>query len=356
MKGLLLSLMLLFTVNNINCLYAQNSLQLSDIELVNLGDGQLFGHRRDADKTAINGKTRIITGVTTEYIDAEFHDGYATGKWEYHRNNKLYSYATYENGYMDGEFAELNQDGTPKKRGFYKNGKKEGEWDDFYSDGEKKQTEQYKDDGLIKRITYYTNGNIEMERNFLNGKENGIEKRYTLEGDLKTEKNYVNGKQVDKQVQHYTSNLADYIQTSNYNESGKLDGDYSEIYTESGETKQKGKYKNGKKEGLWITGSPSGGKTKEENYENNILTGYKVTEKGQDAENSYYTEITYFDKDGKKTGEYTQTWDKNKAVKTKGKYINGRQDGKWIYGDKNGKIYKEDNYENGKYIDSKKIE
>ena len=90
----------------------QQSIKISDINLVNLGDGQAYAHNKDEAKTPVKGKVRIITGVTTEYINAQFNDeGLAIGKWEYYKNNELRSYISYENGYMNGEWGEVSSSG-----------------------------------------------------------------------------------------------------------------------------------------------------------------------------------------------------------------------------------------------------
>ena len=85
-------------------IHAQEQLQIGDIEMINLGDGRLFARegRKKEDKP-IDGRVRIITGYTTEYIDAGFDKGYADGKWEYYRNNTLYETMNYSKGYLDGE-------------------------------------------------------------------------------------------------------------------------------------------------------------------------------------------------------------------------------------------------------------
>ncbi|SHG11376.1 toxin-antitoxin system YwqK family antitoxin [Dysgonomonas macrotermitis] len=251
---------------------AQESIQITDINLVNLGDGQTYAHRKDEAKTPITGKVRIITGVTTEYIDAEFNNqGLAIGKWEYYKNNNLRSYASYKEGYLDGEWAEVLVSGDIKQKGEYLNGKKHGTWTTYNSEGNPKETEIYNDGKVEKRTTFYTNGNIDMERNFKNGKEHGSSKTYTLDGKLKSDKNYVNGKQVGKQMIHFTSNIADYIETSNYSPEGKQDGEYTQVYVETKAVKVKGQYIKGQKTGKWVYNTIGGKPIKEETYENGVL-------------------------------------------------------------------------------------
>jgi Uncharacterized protein conserved in bacteria len=250
--------------------FSQNQLQIADVEIVNLGDGQRYVHKRDEAKTPVNGKVRFITGMTTEYIDTELKDGYVDGKWDYYERNVLKESTSFKNGYVDGEYAEYFRSGDVKFKGHFAKGEKHGSWEEFNIDGDKKVMEIYDGGRMTKKVTYYLNGNVDAERNYQNGREHGVAKRYTLDGKMKSEQNYVNGKRVGKQVVHYSSNQEDYIQTSYYNENGKLDGDFSEIYVKNNNVKSKGKYKNGQKDGKWITGYANG-MTKEEVYNNGVL-------------------------------------------------------------------------------------
>lgn len=276
MNKLVLVFFLLFSF--LGNIFSQNQIEITDIQMNNLGDDQMYAHKRDEAKTPLNGKVRIITGFTTEYIDAEFKDGYGINKWEYYRKNKLTIAVNFKEGYMDGEFIEFYPSGDIKEKGQYLKGQKDGTWETFKSDGIIKLTEVYDKGEKIKTITYYTDGKTDRERNFKNGKEHGIDRQYTWEGELKSEKNYVNGKQVGKQVQYYSSNQSNFVQTSNYNEKGQLDGDFSEIFVDNKATKTKGKYKDGQKVGKWIYGY-SHQLYKEEIYENGKLIETKKLDK-----------------------------------------------------------------------------
>lgn len=368
-KHTFLLIVCLTTISFFTQVKAQKTIQISDMELVNLGDGRYFGHNRDDNKTPINGKVRIITGYTTEYIDAEFAEGLATGKWEHFRNNKLIEVTNYNNGYPSGEtityyghsgivksktnlvdgkdgtyirfdsdgnkeyeksmkngvedgpersykngeliaetifksgkaegksFATINKDYPDCyiKTEFYKNGLQEGEYKEEYCDGESKTTgkyiagkkdglwEYFKKDGnrskptegysngdLVKKITYYTNGNIDSEKNFKNGREDGVSKTYQQDGTPKSEKNYVNGKQVGKQIQYYYSNRYNYIETSNYSDKGKLEGEFLEVYAETKKPKTKGQYTNSQKDGKWEYYSITGKLEKDEIFDKGV--------------------------------------------------------------------------------------
>lgn len=279
MKKCIALLALVIFAANFTASVAQKPLKLEEIDMLNLGDGQVYAHKRDSSDVPLDGKIRIITGFTTEYINAEFKQGYAEGRWEYYRKNELSSYLTYKNGYLDGECGEVKPSGDLKETGFYKNGKKDGTWKTYYSDDQVKQLDEYKDGDLRKTVTYYTDGSVQRERNFLNKKEHGVDKSFEWEtGVQKSEKYYENGKQVGKQMQYFSSNLNDYIQISNYSKEGKMDGKYTETYAETNKMKVQGQYKDGKKIGVWKYGNKDGKVTKEEKYENGKLIETKKFE------------------------------------------------------------------------------
>jgi antitoxin component YwqK of YwqJK toxin-antitoxin module len=249
-----------FTIILLLCLTALSiqaqELKISDIEMMNLGDGRLFARKAaldEKDQKPINGRVRIITGYTTEYIDAGFDNGYADGKWEYYSRNKLSEVMNYSKGLLNGEKII------------------------YYEDGKIKEQSMMKDGKVQKRTTYFTDGKVERERNFdEDGKEHSTDKRYDWKtGKLKAELNYIHGKQVGKQVRYMTSNVGDYTETSYYNEAGLKDGDYSEIFIQDNNVKAKGQYINDKKNGKWIYGYEHGVLYKEETYDNGQLVDTK---------------------------------------------------------------------------------
>lgn len=268
-----LQLIIVFILLNAPLLHSQNTIKIEDINIADLGDGQTFGHKRDEAKTPITGKVRIITGYTTEYIDADFNEkGLAIGKWEYYKEKRLRSYSTYKDGYKDGEWASLSYSGDVEEKGEYLKGEKNGKWMKYFNNSDiPKEVKTYSNGDLVNTQTYYTSGKLESDRNFLNRKEHGHYKKYNNKGDLTMDENYANGKLAGKQFKYMHSNLNDYIETSNYNDKGRLDGDFQQEYAETKKIKVKGKYKNGQKEGKWIYNSLDGTPTKEETYEQGEL-------------------------------------------------------------------------------------
>lgn len=236
---------------SINCIQAQKQINLVDINIVNLGDGQMYVHERDNKDKPVTGKVRMINGVTTEYYDAELEKGYPTGKWEYFRNNKLKEELNFKNGYLNGKQAYFFPSGEPEYEASFKEGKKDGDWIYYNDRGGRRELIVYKDNSMVKKLTYYTNGNIDMERNFKNGKEDGFKRTYTQDGTLKSEKNYSNGIQIGQERSLISSNNGQFMKTCNYNDKGNLDGAYYEEWVEDKKPKAKGTYVNGEKEGKW---------------------------------------------------------------------------------------------------------
>ncbi|MDR0193802.1 MAG: hypothetical protein LBI73_01655, partial [Myroides sp.] len=78
---------------------AQTKIDFTDINIVNLGDGQRYVKDVKSPNKPLNGKMRIINGVTEQYIDVDLKDGLLNGKWEYYDKNKLKESLNFKNGY-----------------------------------------------------------------------------------------------------------------------------------------------------------------------------------------------------------------------------------------------------------------
>ncbi|MDR0700329.1 MAG: hypothetical protein LBG28_14110 [Tannerella sp.] len=444
MKRLVLLLCLFISVTAVR---GQQPVNLSDIGMINLGDGRLYATKANDKKKPIDGKVRIITGYTTEYMNAQFAKGYATGKWEYYRDNVLtevkhysdgllhgevieyYSdgktvkthavmkngkpdgvaerfsqdgkktyekdmkegvadgyernYAddgtvvfetfyrngkidgqtfsitshgtpnevkttsSYKDGTQDGEFLAVYADGSVKTKGAYKNGKKDGQWEAFKRDGKHDgPTEVYDNGNVVKRTTYYTDNSISTETHFnAEKKKHGTEKEYAFDGGhLIREQNFVNGKLLGKQMRRVSSNQGVYLEHAIYSEEGQKDGEFTEIWEETGNMKAKGLYVKDKKQGVWLYGFPDNRYPgPEEIYENGIRKSrkeYVVNESTGD----YFEESNYDDKNNLH-GEYLATWVKSGKPKTKGQYDKRLKQGVWITYDVNGKPLEESVYE-----------
>ncbi len=375
MKKILLYLLLLIPAINI---VAQNEIKLQDINCYNLGDGRYYCEERESKKP-VEGKSRIIDGYTTQYMEAEFKGGIPSGSWKNYRYNVLREEMIYKDGRLEGKAVTLYEDGTIQEERNFKEGKPHGNF-----------------------ISYYPDGKIEKHKEYKDGKEDGVERTFNRQENLISDLLFANGKQIGKAYQKYS----EYDRTAYYNNDGILDGEYSEIY-HGGNVKVKGKYNNGKKTGTWEYGKKSGEKTKTEEYANDdkikettyytngsVNTvrelkngkkhGYERKynyEDGSLLSELYFSEgkqssvnagneknpgslikqtkqmssnqgnfiKTFYEVNGKLEGEYTEQYTEgNKGMKAKGQYKNGLKVGLWVYENRSGKKIKEENYVNGK--------
>jgi len=297
---------------------AQKEYNIEKVTVVNLGDGRMLFRDMETEKP-LQGEHRLIDGYRSEYILANFKDGLYDGTYKHYKRNKLVEEKTYKEGIGNGIFKDYHIDGeTVKSEREVKNGKVHG----------------------IAR-DYSQHGKLETEKGYDNGVEHGKELRYHYEtGELTTDRNYVNGKLDGKQIEHISSNRADYLKISNY-KMGVLDGDYSETLKEGDIIRTKGKYKNGKKEGKWITNRKEGIPEKEITYKDGE----------QDGETRiYYTdgtveEVAMYAK-GKREG-LTKKYDYNTTkIKSEYNYKNGKKEGNYkLYFD-DGKLREEGRCEN----------
>ena len=400
MKKFFISIATLLLVSS-GSLFAQAELLMSDIDLINLGDGRLFGRQNDDEKTPLQGKNKIITGYTTEYIDAEFKDGYAVGKWQYYKQNRLEASQEFVDGFAEGESITYYSDGeTVKVKGVYSKGVLEGNTTSYYLDGKTVETvtPYLKGEVVGVIVKYHQNGNKEFEKGMNKGVEDGPDRKYDKDGKLTAETIYKNGKPDGKAFANITSSSGNFLRTSYY-KNGQLDGEYSEVFTD-GAVRVKGKYKSGKKEGTWEANRNDGKKQPTEVYKdgdlvkkityftNDNIDTEKEMKNGKEhgvtkqyaidgtlkSEKNYdngrqvgrqmllmssttgdFYEYTLFDANGRKDGPYSQVYVKDEKSKIFGVYEKGQKHGKWIYYT-NGKPTKEENYDSGKLVDSKKID
>ncbi|GHT64689.1 hypothetical protein AGMMS50239_22850 [Bacteroidia bacterium] len=350
---------------------AQNEVKLRDIECYNLGDGRYYCRDYKTEKP-LQGNSRIIDGYTTQYTEALFKDGIPNGNWKTYKNNVLIEERVYDDGILDGPYKEYYSDGSVKVSRNYVKGKPDG-----------------------KFLQYASNGKIESEVNFKDGLQNGPEIHYDSEGNIRSQTNYATGKATGKEVK----NIGDYVQTAYYDKEGKYDGEYSEIFT-NGNVQKKGRYVNGKKEGVWEYGKKNGQKTRTDVYANdekiketlyytdNTVEVVRELKNGKKngwerkynfGDGNIKSEIFYkdgevssdtgsgpvkrtkqissniggyvqtlYEVNGKYEGEYTEQWlEGTKGMKTKGQYKNGKKTGHWVYEDEYGKKQKEENYLDG---------
>ncbi len=268
---------------------------LTDIEILNLGDGRYFGRTRQGSQP-LNGEYRIVDGQNSAYSLISFNEGLYNGKYQLFEKSMVKEEGTFSDGRKNGLFKEFYHDGTTIKK------------ETPYAMG--------KIDGVVK--SYFTSGRVEFEKSYSNGVEHGMEKRYHhTDGHCTVECYYQNGKLNGKDVRYITSRI-DYIEIKNY-KNGTLEGAYSRQFINKNPYEQ-GKYANGKKEGVWILFTEEGDTSKFETFKDGVLNGLCVRYlNGKRQVQSYFSNdildgVSY---------QFNQTGD----VTVETNYKNGKKDG-----------------------------
>ncbi|MCW3083187.1 MAG: hypothetical protein JWP12_553 [Bacteroidetes bacterium] len=374
-------------------------------------DSWMKKHKKDSDEFAEWLVDYIGVNVSTYETDL---GGKKVVARHWYSNNKI-------NGVGNRNAAGTNigywnfyySTGILRTEGIYNdNGKREGVWKFYYSSGIIKNTENYKD-GVVQGAVdnYYTNGNIQTHKNFVNdqldglqsvyystggkhntyeykaGKQDGKESSYWKNGTLKYEANVINGKyegpldqfyndshimesstfkdnnRVGKFTSYYDYPAKTLKEEANY-EKGTPVGDYKEYYR-NGKLSEVGVYsKSGEKDGTW-----------KDYYEDGTLSSEETYNDGKRNESS-----KYYDKSGKLIEEYIYKNDilqeykaydltgkivyqnkkdgrnnydatlyySNANKKREGKVLGGKLTGQWKDYDRDGFVTSVDNYTEGR--------
>lgn len=126
-------------------------------------------------------------------------DGDLEGNWvEYHPNGLVKSITSYVDGKKEGLMIELNNSGQLEKKMTYHNDMLHGEYKEFKYTvvKEERNYQNGKLEGLTK--VYYDNGKIMEEGAYKNGTRDGVSKWYDQEGNVTIEYEYKNGQLVKK--------------------------------------------------------------------------------------------------------------------------------------------------------------
>lgn len=277
-----------------------------------------------------------VKKVYMEYEDKKLNyfgpldeDGQAHGNfYYYHGNGSMMLKAVFEHGEPVGtyEFYNATNDKIFKKLTFETGDKKieelfyySGELSErsttiekvlqdtlflFYRNGSIKETISVKDgkrDG--KDTYYYANGKVKYYGHYKDGKAEGEFKNYHRNGNVEAEFTYVNDLMEGKRTRYYPDGTIESV----YNlKEDKYDGPYEEFYP-NGKLSEKGTYKNGVSVGeltyYYSNGNVKNSITLDENGKENgksilyDLDGKKYHE--IDFASGDIKEIRYFDKSGK---------------------------------------------------------
>ena len=289
----------------------------------------------------IYNKNGLLDGESREYYEegdiqsvSPFKNNIADGIFiTYYQNGNIKVKNTYKNGNEEGEGLFYYENGQLEEKYFMKNGKLDGEAINYFEDGKIRNKSIFKDGVLLEEEIYKDN---EIRKNtFKNGEivqqdiysKNKIlkAKKFLLEnGKMKIISYYENG---NKQEEIFVMNelfdgdaFAYYpsgkLKEKDFFKNGKREGE-AIIYYENGNVKQKSLFKNNKREGDLSMYYPSGKLLQTEKYVN-----------------------------GKEEGEVIEYYESG-AIKEKAYFINDKQEGEHLFYDEKGNLTKTEIYKNG---------
>jgi len=199
------------------------------------------------------------TGLPVRYEfmckDGKRADGVSTGWWP---NGLLKNQYTWKNGKYHGPFIDWHsyKGGVKKEERNYKDGKRDGLTTFWYGNGQKKAEINYTDDlinGKLKR--WYQDGSIMYETEFENG--SGVDKAYYENERIKHREIYTDGKREGLWTEWYENGQkkseAIYKLKILDNNPDTFDGYLQGLNTfwyENGEKEREDTFKDGKKDGI----------------------------------------------------------------------------------------------------------
>lgn len=212
--------------------------------------------------------------------ESQFLRGRLNGKNIIYKNGVKVQEATYVLNELWGPYTEWNEDGKKMLEGFYKRNKQDSTWKYYYPSGQLRREYFYKGDSVKLISNCYIRGGCTVSGG------NGIFQETWPNGSIKIQGNYKDGNKEGEWVSNF--------------ENGKL--------------QSKGCYRNGEKVGNWI-----------EYYQNGQIK--EKIDRTSAKYNSYY---------------------ENGQAKEEGFYRNEEKHGTWTTWNSNGKIVKKNVYEIGK--------
>ena len=286
-------------------------------------------------------KDELLDGESRQYYEegdiksiSPFKNNVADGVFiSYYQNGNMKEKHAYKNGNEEGEGIFYYENGKLEEKYFMKNGKLDGEAINYFEDGKIKNKAIFKDGVTLEEEVYKDN---EIRKNtFKNGEivqqdiysKNKIlkAKKFLLEnGKMKIISYYENGNKEEEvfvinelfdgeALVYYPSGK---LKEKDFFKNGKRDGE-AIIYYENGNVKQKSLFKNDKREGDLFMYYPSGKLRQTEKFIN-----------------------------GKEDGEVIEYYESG-VIKEKAYFINGKQEKEHFFYDEKGNLIKTDIYKNG---------
>ena len=286
-------------------------------------------------------KKGLLDGESRQYYEegdiksiSPFKNNVADGVFiSYYQSGNMKEKHAYKNGNEEGEGIFYYENGKLEEKYFMKNGKLDGEAINYFEDGKIKNKAIFKDGVTLEEEVYKDN---EIRKNtFKNGEivqqdiysKNKIlkAKKFLLEnGKMKIISYYENGNKEEEvfvinelfdgeALVYYPSGK---LKEKDFFKNGKRDGE-AIIYYENGNVKQKSLFKNDKREGDLFMYYPSGKLRQTEKFIN-----------------------------GKEDGEVIEYYESG-VIKEKAYFVNGKQEKEHFFYDEKGKLIKTEIYKNG---------
>ena len=286
-------------------------------------------------------KDELLDGESRQYYEegdiksiSPFKNNIPDGVFiSYYQNGNIKEKHTYKNGNEEGEGLFYYENAKLEEKYFMKNGKLDGEATAYFEDGKirnksifkdgvKLEEETYKDDEIRKNT--FKNGEIVQQDIYSKNKILKAKKSLLENGKMKIISYYENG---NKQEEVFVINelfdgeaLVYYpsgkLKEKDFFKKGKREGE-TIIYYENGNAKQKSTFKNDKREGDLFIYYPSGKLHQTEKFIN-----------------------------GKAEGEVIEYYESG-AIKEKAYFINDKQEKEHFFYDEKGNLIKTDIYKNG---------
>lgn len=325
-------------------------------------DGVLRAIGNKDDMGRNTGYWKYYQNMYTLQSEGNFVEDKKEGVWKfYHKNGVLKELSHYSKGMYQGEVVEYHELGTPSVKANYEANVPQGHALIYDISGARiNEFDLEKGIKTGKQKTYYSSGGIMSEASYVNGKAEGTYTRYYESGNLREEGNLVSDLKNGTIVSYHDAPGKPVEFRGAYKNDEPV-GEWK-YYDEKGNITSEGVFdERGKKNGKWKSYHSNGKISSEYEYSKGEIDGlYNV----YDSTGTLYAAYTY--KSGQ-LKEYTFTiggkviqtakesgreiplndYYFNGNLRKKGKYVSGKEEGKWEDYNFNGYKSAEYNYKAG---------
>ena len=286
-------------------------------------------------------KNGLLDGESRQYYEegdiksiSPFKNNVADGVFiSYYQNGNIKEKHIYKNGNKEGEGIFYYENGKLEEKYFMKNGKLDGEAINYFEDGKIRNKSIFKDGVLLEEEVYQDN---EIIKNTFKNEEIVQQDIYSKNKVLKAKKFFLeNGKM--KIISYYENgNKEEEVFVINE----LLDGE-ALVYYPSGKLKEKDFFKNGKREGEAIIYYENENVKQKSLFKNDKREGdlFMYYPSGKLCQTEKFI-------NGKEDGEVIEYYESG-VIKEKAYFINGKQEKEHFFYDEKGNLIKTDIYKNG---------